>query len=252
MVIWSGFSSNFKPRFIKSKYYIYAISLNEYETPIYIGKGSGARVKHHGRKNYKSIVSKVLQSREDYWVSILSTSDDEDVIFQLEKYYIKKFGKKIDGGVLLNIEDGGSSSGTMYKYVENRMNRSLEYSRKFGKPCHFAGFIFPSRRVAFSAMNRKRESSKYYKSIGYYFEIDESWKENEQFYLTRLESEFNEYQGKIINHLKSKQGKRKPVVYMGKQYDSITLAATENDVTPAAIHWWVNHPDKLDCFYLEV
>lgn len=251
MVIWSGFSSNFNPRFIQKKYYVYAISLTEYGTPIYIGKGSGNRVKHHARKNSKTAISKILNKRTDYWISILSDSNDEDVIFHMEEYYIKRYGKKIDGGVLVNVEDGGRNSGTVYKYVEFRQNRSLEYSKKFGKSCHFAGFIFPSKRVAFNAMNRDRQSSKYYKSIGYYFEIDEDWNIHESFYQQRLEDESAIYQQKISSYSKLKSGKRRPVMFKGKVYDSITSAALENGKTPPAIVWWLNNPNSEDCFYME-
>ena len=251
MAIWSGFCSNFKPKFIKNKFYVYAISLVEYGTPIYIGKGCGSRVKHHKNKNSKTPISKVMNKYEDYWVSILVDSNNEDVIFQLEKYYIGRFGKKMDGGVLLNVEDGGKGGGTLYKRKEVRMDRSLEYSKKFGKSCHLAGFIFPSKRVAFKAMGKDRQSTSYYKELGYYFEISEDWKSLEQEYFEKLELSSKEYQEKITLTTNSSSHRKKSIVFKSKKYESITQAALENGKTPAAIFWWLKNPSHEDCFYLE-
>lgn len=251
MVIWSGTDSNFKPSVLKKKYYVYAIHLHQNEIPIYIGKGTQGRAKSHGRKNSKSSVGKVLKNKEEYWISILSESDDESAIYQLEKYFISKFGKKLDGGYLLNIEDGGPYGGSMYRHVELKANKSKEYSRRFGKSCHFAGFVFPSKRVAFNVMKKNRAAATYYESIGYFFEIQEGWQDKEEKYLKRLDSEVSKYRHNLEAYLVRDHGKRKPVVYMGKIYDSLTLAALENDKTSAAISWWLNHPDKIDCFYLE-
>lgn len=251
MVIWSGFSSNFKPSFIRKKYYVYAISLTEYGTPIYIGKGSGNRVKHHARKNSKTAIGRILNKQDNYWISIISDSNDEDVVFEMEKYFIGRYGKKVDGGVLVNFEDGGRQSGSIYKYVEVRQNKSLEYSKKFGKPCHFAGFIFPSKRVAFVAMNRQRQSTSYYSSLGYYFELEDDWVEKEALYLTRLQKESIEYQQKIIAYSEKGEGKRRPVMFMGRVYSSVTLAAIENGKTNGAITWWLKNPKSEDCFYME-
>lgn len=99
-----------------SNYYVYGLFAND--VCFYIGKGSGRRYKDHFRQ-YKSGCKmcnymlwcklKSLESLNIIPVSkILKDNLSESEALEIEKQYIDKFGKKLQGGSLCNISDGGN------------------------------------------------------------------------------------------------------------------------------------------------
>ena len=80
-----------------SRFYTYCY-LNENNIPYYIGKGTGRRA-YHVHDN----VSVPPKDR----ILILKNNLTEDEAFNHEMYMIFLFGKRSEGGVLENINDGG-------------------------------------------------------------------------------------------------------------------------------------------------
>ena len=80
-----------------SRFYTYCY-LNENNIPYYIGKGTGRRA-YHVHDN----VSVPPKDR----ILILKNNLEEDEAFDHEMYMIFLFGKRSEGGILENINDGG-------------------------------------------------------------------------------------------------------------------------------------------------
>ena len=251
-MLWKGLSKDFKPSVIKGKYYIYALMLDEYSIPIYIGKGSGSRAKGHlwsGSAASKAL-GNVLKKNPIYWICILTASDNEEVIYQLEESYVNKFGKKIDGGYLLNFSDGGKNFSSHSKTEDFRNKKSKDYTEKYGKAFFINGFIFPSKRGAAKALSTDRNHINYLIKINCAFEIAEDWKEKESLYLSYLETEMAAYQT-FLARKKRNNGRQRKVVVGNKIYNSLTEAAIENGVTHRAIGLRIKHGNLKETYYLE-
>jgi hypothetical protein len=86
-----------------NRFYVYAHLKPDGET-FYIGRGTGSRIysKVHRSKHWHSIVSK-------YGIEykILEDQLTNDQANEREKYYINLFGRKLNGGSLINQTDGG-------------------------------------------------------------------------------------------------------------------------------------------------
>jgi hypothetical protein len=92
--------------------------------PFYIGKGTGERAyKTDGRNEFwHRTVSKY-----GYGVVKLIDGLTEEQSLEIEKQYIKKYGLRKDGGVLVNLTYGGSGGRTIFEHNAelHRKNSSL-------------------------------------------------------------------------------------------------------------------------------
>lgn len=101
---------------IDRKFYVYGIFDPQKETPFYIGKGSGGRIKNHlgiyllrTDKTLKTkLIKKILKRGEEPILKKLFIQLSEEEAFQKEKDLIKLYGR-IDQntGCLANHTDGG-------------------------------------------------------------------------------------------------------------------------------------------------
>lgn len=248
-MLWFGSSKDFTPNSIPYKYYVYALFLKEGELPIYVGKGSGYRAKGHSTNPANKAIGKVLAKNKEYFVGVLSGSSDESVIYQLENFYIKKYGKKVDGGCLLNFADGGEDSSSHTKDAEFRKKKSKDYSEKFGKPVFIDGFIFPSKRVAERATGIGRGCFSYLYRVGRAFDITGDCTEKHNKYLQYLTEQSNKYESVKRRSRCAKISK--PVVFKDKLYASVTDAANEVGKTAGLIVWYMKNENHPDCYYVE-
>ncbi len=85
-----------------NKFYVYAYLREDRYSPYYIGKGCGKRCYYKSGKNCKPPKDK---SR----IIIIKDNLLEDGAFELEEVLINFWGRKCDGGILLNISPGGSA-----------------------------------------------------------------------------------------------------------------------------------------------
>ena len=104
-------------------YYTYAY-LREDRTPYYIGKGSGNRdYQKHIRNNGQNLVPKHKNQ-----ILILKNFETEDEAYKHEQYLIALYGRKCDGGILVNMVHGGKGGARKYltkKEKEKRNNLTL-------------------------------------------------------------------------------------------------------------------------------
>jgi hypothetical protein len=87
--------------------YVYQHKRLDTDQVFYVGIGDGEDYKRaystKGRnKWWKNIVSK-----HNYKVEILKDNLNWEQACDIEKYYIKKYGRLVDGGILVNITEGG-------------------------------------------------------------------------------------------------------------------------------------------------
>ncbi len=100
------------------KYYVYAhVNLHNNEI-FYIGKGFGKRCdSNNGRSKYwHRIVNKY-----GYKIIMLEENLTNEESINYEIYWIKKIGRKINGGTLINMTDGGDGGDT----ISNHPNREV-------------------------------------------------------------------------------------------------------------------------------
>jgi hypothetical protein len=95
------------------KYYCY-FYLREDGTPYYVGKGCGHRI---DSKNHPGISLPILERRIK-----IAENLTEDESIEMEKMYIKKYGRKDLGtGILYNRTDGGDNPPIMTKNNQNHI-----------------------------------------------------------------------------------------------------------------------------------
>lgn len=114
-------------------YYTYAY-LREDKTPYYIGKGSGDRAyQSHKRNNGQNLVPKNKNK-----ILILKNFELEEEAYKHEQYLIALYGRKCDGGILVNMVHGGKGGARKYltrkekeeAIIRNKI-RAIELRRKW-------------------------------------------------------------------------------------------------------------------------
>lgn len=111
-----------------NKYYVYMYIDPETRKPFYIGKGTASRAwafTGHDHNKWLTIKINTIRNKgyksKDF-VIIMDNNLLESEAFEQEKLLIEQYGKKMDGGILFNINDGGvqppSQKGKTWKLSE--------------------------------------------------------------------------------------------------------------------------------------
>lgn len=101
-------------------YYTYAY-LREDRTPYYIGKGSANRAyQNHKRTNGQNLLPKNKDQ-----ILILKNFEIEDLAYKHEQYLIALYGRKCDGGILVNMVHGGKGGARKYLTVKEKEEAQL-------------------------------------------------------------------------------------------------------------------------------
>jgi hypothetical protein len=104
-------------------YYTYAY-LREDRTPYYIGKGSGNRAyQNHKRTNGQNLLPKNKDQ-----ILILKKFQLENDAYKHEQYLIALYGRKCDGGILVNMVHGGK--GGAKKYLTQKEKEEAQIRNK--------------------------------------------------------------------------------------------------------------------------
>ena len=95
------------------RYYTYAY-LRANDTPYYIGKGTRYRAWNRNPED------RVKAPKDKSRILILKQFDNEDDAFKHERYMISVLGRKIDGGILINLCEGGTGGASHPKSAEHK------------------------------------------------------------------------------------------------------------------------------------
>ena len=119
---------------MRNDYYVYAY-LREDGSPYYIGKGTG-------RRAYQKSKRHLVRKPEDRTnIVFISENLTEEEAHTEEVKLIKKYGKKIDGGILVNISDGGEGGGRPagWNHTEEARKKMSENRKGKGGGGNFVG-----------------------------------------------------------------------------------------------------------------
>jgi hypothetical protein len=110
-------------------YYVY-LYLREDRTPYYVGKGIDQRAfKQHIRGGGD------IRPDDKDRIKIIKYFDVEEDAYEFEKWLIALYGRKSDGGILINIKDGGIIGGgsSLSLDIEERKKYKREYMKEYNK-----------------------------------------------------------------------------------------------------------------------
>ncbi len=204
-------------------WYVYAY-LREDKTPYYIGKGSGKRcyVKHR-RSNGG------FSAPEKQRVLILKKFNNEEESFQFEKYMIFLYGRKIDGGILINESLGGLGNKTFLTEEERNKKRKESREKWLEKNQDYHKNYWQSNKEKLNNEQKER----YYKNIEsrkkYWQENKEEFnkKQREKYHSGESESR-KEYKKKYAEEYRKKNSE-KHKEYMREYYKKRKLESNNGD-----------------------
>lgn len=107
-------------------YYVY-LYLRENKTPYYVGKGTGRRCyKKHIRGGGNFTPSKDR-------IKIVKYFDTEKESYLYEKFLISFYKRKSEGGILINLKDGGEFGGKFLTEERKKLckEKNREYHRRY-------------------------------------------------------------------------------------------------------------------------
>jgi len=118
--------------------YVYQHKRLDIDEIFYVGIGDGADYKRAYSKKGRTKWWKNIVSKCDYKVEILKDNLTWEDACKKEKYYIKKYGRSVDGGKLVNITEGGDGFKSNHtKETKDRISNTL--SNKTYEEIHGVG-----------------------------------------------------------------------------------------------------------------
>ena len=248
-MIWQGLVSQFKISDWKGLHYVYLLSEDPFSEPFYVGKGKASRAKGHRYAGNVRLKEKLKSLSWKYYVSIVSCSKDENVIFQMERTFIEKFGIESVGGSLMNIYCGRKGRQRHFRDPKTQMQVRLNFAQKKGKPFFASGFVFPSKSFAFRALGLSKNSLKTLIKQNKAFLLDEDWEEKDKLYISTMKEQEEVY---VLAMSKLKENwKTTKVMISGIVYNSMTEAALANGVSIAAIGQRIKRGNQKDTYIYE-
>lgn len=115
--------------------YVYQHKRLDTNEVFYVGIGEGEDYKRAYNKTGRTRWWKSIVSKHDYKVEILKDNLSWAEACEKEKYYIKKYGRSIDGGKLVNITEGGDGFKSNHT-IETKAKISETLSNKTYEEIH--------------------------------------------------------------------------------------------------------------------
>jgi hypothetical protein len=121
---------------MSNHYYVYHLIDPRTNLPFYVGKGKDNRAWSHLTETFcKSNPDKsyqIIEIRKDNYeliVTILQSNLGEQEAFDLEEFEIRKYGRRIDGGILTNLTFGQIGGDTSRFFTEETYRKLREANR---------------------------------------------------------------------------------------------------------------------------
>lgn len=107
------------------KWYVY-LWLREDRTPYYVGKGQGyrKRIKHYHKNHY---INPPPLDR----IVVVKYFEEEAESYTFEEWLIQVYGRKTEGGILINQSIGGRNRCSLVRSEEERGRRRKETMKKY-------------------------------------------------------------------------------------------------------------------------
>jgi len=173
----NNYISNLKriiiPEHIKGlKHYTYAHFIIGEQFPFYVGIGTQypkTSLYYRAKSKNRSKVWKGYTNNKEYMVIICSESENYEIVKTYEKEMIFEYGKKKDGGFLINLTDGGDGC-IGYKHTSEYLEKlkirmSGCNSPMFGKPISEKNRILLSKKFTGTGNNMFNKRTKTAKII---------------------------------------------------------------------------------------
>lgn len=169
------------------KYYVYLHVTADSGVIFYVGKGSGSRLRstHNRNQHWVNMVNK-----HGFIPFIIAYFHEESEAYDFEKLLIEKLGRKINGGILVNVTEGGEGTNggcSEEKRESTREKRSNAMKRRWRTPEYRECMLQNIRKLTTddACLRRKSENSKkMWESEEYRKTISEirklGWKDPEQ------------------------------------------------------------------------
>lgn len=165
-------------------YYVY-LYLREDRTPYYVGKGIGRRCYNphiRGGGNFTPPKDRII---------IVKKFEDEEESYCFEKWLISFYGRKSDGGILINITEGGKDGAIIPTDLEERKNYILQRDRKYHRQYYKNN---PDKQKKYREKRKEQRKETY-----------EKWYEkNKEYYLNRKKEQYDKEKKKEY-YLKNKE-----------------------------------------------
>jgi len=128
---------------MRKDFYVY-LYLREDKTPYYVGKGRGKRAYNNHKHTPVPPRNRITFMKENL------TNEEAK---ELERFYIKFYGRKSDGGLLINLTSGGEGL-EGYRHTEEAKSK-MSASKK-GSPGYFTSHTEETKeRLRQSQLGRK-------------------------------------------------------------------------------------------------
>lgn len=153
--------TDYKRKKGNNKFYVYLHQRLKNCEPFYIGRGNGERA--YSKINRNKFWQSIVKSDEGLMASILKNNLTIKKANFWERYYIKKYGRKALGGLLVNETDGGDGMCGYKPSKETLKKKSIAITGKILKPVNEDILV---KDYSFDGMTLKKLSKKYNLSIG--------------------------------------------------------------------------------------
>lgn len=129
---------------MRNDFYVYAY-LREDGSPYYIGKGTGRRAYQKNKKTHKFVN---IPKKEN--IIILLDNLTEECALEKEKEFISNYGRKSDGGILINVSEGGEKG-----FAGMKGKKHTEESKKKMSESHKGRNVWNKGLVGVQKHNQK-------------------------------------------------------------------------------------------------